>query len=289
MSLIGEVYPEPTPLQAATLPKREGGRVVDRGLCLLDPACHGPGELTDNLLAHLPVSGGSLPAAGRFFQITRRSCRKQAGFMLSYNPMCNVAIIFAALFLLLSSRTAFGQTAPMPGNGPTRGTSPVSGTPPHGEKSRPQVVRTPPTVTQPNVVNNGDTAVGSLPTSFPARQRLPHGRGRPFPLRPAYAAQDGRAPGRRLLENGDPCQRLLSAGRDGPIAPADQTEAWLCADSTHLYLAFHCLDSHPELIHASQIQRNGSIGEDDFVGVDIDSQNNRHGCPRFGDAARDAD
>ncbi len=75
--------------------------------------------------------------------------------------------------------------------------------------------------------------------------------------------------------------------RLGGTAPiTEQTEGWICADATHLYVAFHCLDSHPERIHASQIQRNGSIGEDDFVGIDIDSQNNHHGLSTFDVTAR---
>ncbi len=61
----------------------------------------------------------------------------------------------------------------------------------------------------------------------------------------------------------------------------EQTEAWLCADSRHLYIAFHCLDSHPELIRASETQRNGDISHDDLVGIDIDSQNTRRDASTF--------
>ncbi|AIE85386.1 carbohydrate binding family 9 domain-containing protein [Fimbriimonas ginsengisoli] len=55
----------------------------------------------------------------------------------------------------------------------------------------------------------------------------------------------------------------------------EQTEAWICADKTHLYVAFHCLDSHPELIRAHETQREGDINHDDYVLVAIDSQGSR--------------
>ncbi len=70
--------------------------------------------------------------------------------------------------------------------------------------------------------------------------------------------------------------------RNGGGKPsAQQTEIWICADRTHLYVAFHCLDSQPGLIRSSMTQRNGNIGRDDFVGFDIDSQGTRHGFSTF--------
>ncbi|MGI4787648.1 MAG: DUF5916 domain-containing protein [Janthinobacterium lividum] len=67
---------------------------------------------------------------------------------------------------------------------------------------------------------------------------------------------------------------------------AQQTEIWICADRTHLYVAFHCLDSQPNLIQSSMTQRNGNLGRDDFVGFDIDSQGSRHGYSTFITTAR---
>ena len=67
----------------------------------------------------------------------------------------------------------------------------------------------------------------------------------------------------------------------GGIASAQQTEAWICADRTHLYFAFHCLDSRPDLIRTSMTQRNGNTNHDDFIGMDIDSQGSRHGFSTF--------
>ena len=77
-------------------------------------------------------------------------------------------------------------------------------------------------------------------------------------------------------------------GGGHPRPASQQTEAWLCADKTHLYFAFRCLDDHPELIQASMTQRNGNLGHDDFVGMDIDSQNSRHGFSTFIVTARGA-
>jgi len=67
----------------------------------------------------------------------------------------------------------------------------------------------------------------------------------------------------------------------GGTPSAQQTESWICADKTHLYLAFRCRDAHPELIQASMTQRNGNIGHDDFVGLDIDSQGSHRGFSTF--------
>jgi hypothetical protein len=61
----------------------------------------------------------------------------------------------------------------------------------------------------------------------------------------------------------------------------EQTEAWICADSTHLYVAFHCLDNQPQSIKASETQRNGNTWIDDYVAVDIDSQNNHRNYSQF--------
>lgn len=175
----------------------------------------------------------------------------------------------AALLLLPFGVRA--QVAPAPG-----GTAAVSGTPPHTDHATPDVVRTPPTVMQPNVVNDGLASIIPSPPT-PAAW-----------LRQTIAIAPCAMPPKIDGYLDDVCWKTAThaagffrLGGTAPIDPANQTEAWLCADKTHLYIAFHCLDSHPELIHASQIQRGGNIGEDDFVGVDIDSQNNHHGTSTF--------
>lgn len=61
----------------------------------------------------------------------------------------------------------------------------------------------------------------------------------------------------------DPCWKAATKGRGfyrigGGTPSAQQTEVSLCADQTHLYIAFRCLDSHPELIQSSMTQRTGA-------------------------------
>lgn len=68
---------------------------------------------------------------------------------------------------------------------------------------------------------------------------------------------------------------------NGSAPIPQQTEAWICCDRKYLYLAFHCLDSEPGRIRASETQRDGDIWHDDFVGVDIDSQNSRRSLSSF--------
>ena len=72
----------------------------------------------------------------------------------------------------------------------------------------------------------------------------------------------------------------------GTQTVVEQTEAWICSDRDHLYVAFHCLDHHPELIRSSETIRNGDIGADDYVSVDIDSQNTRRDVSEFSVSAR---
>lgn len=60
-----------------------------------------------------------------------------------------------------------------------------------------------------------------------------------------------------------------------------QTEAWITADSTHLYVAFWCYDNEPNAIRAMETQRNGNTGLDDYVSVDIDSQDDHHSYSQF--------
>ena len=89
----------------------------------------------------------------------------------------------------------------------------------------------------------------------------------------------------------DPCwsraAHVVGFFRFGTTAPVvEQTEAWILCDSNRLYLAFHCLDSHPGLIRARQIQRNGDMTDDDYVGVAIDSQNSHRNVSSFQVSAR---
>jgi len=64
-------------------------------------------------------------------------------------------------------------------------------------------------------------------------------------------------------------------------AVVEQTQAWICADHRKLYLAFHCIDAHSELIRSFETQRDGDISKDDQVGVEIDSQESQRGFSSF--------
>ena len=198
--------------------------------------------------------------------------------------MCKAAIIFAGLSLFLPPLTALAQVAPAPGGGVVPATpgaaSPVNGAAPHIGASGPQVVPTPPTVIQPSVANDAGnnveaTAIPSPPTPAAwARQTITIA---PCTTPPKM---DGRLDD-LCWKTATRASGFYRLGGTAPIQVGDQTEAWICADATHLYVAFHCLDSRPALIQASQIQRDGNINEDDSFGVDIDSQNSHHGLSTF--------
>ena len=67
----------------------------------------------------------------------------------------------------------------------------------------------------------------------------------------------------------------------GSSPVVQQTEAWLCADARRLYVAFHCQDSHPEQIRADETLRDGNLGNDDYVAIQIDSQNTKRSATQF--------
>jgi len=66
----------------------------------------------------------------------------------------------------------------------------------------------------------------------------------------------------------------------------EQTEAWMCVDKTHLYVAFHCLDAHPDLIREVETQREGNVNHDDFVCIALDTQGNKRNVSQFNISAR---
>ena len=91
----------------------------------------------------------------------------------------------------------------------------------------------------------------------------------------------------------DPCWHTAThgmgfylSGGSGDITSDNQTEVFICADKQCLYIAFHCLDSHPDSIRASETVRGGDISKDDRVGVDIDSQDTHHSYSTFLVSAR---
>lgn len=84
----------------------------------------------------------------------------------------------------------------------------------------------------------------------------------------------------------DPCwekaTRAVGFYRFGGSSPvAQQTEAWLAVDNHFLYVAFHCFDSEPGKIRASETQRGGAVDDDDHVAIEIDSQNTHRNFSTF--------
>jgi len=179
---------------------------------------------------------------------------------------------------------------PGPAAAPGAASSPVNGAPPHVGASAPQVVPTPPTVTQPTVSNNaapagspagpggGEVMSSSVPS--PATPAAWTRLTVPVPACLVPPKIDGRLDDIcwRTAKRASGFYRLAGSSA---VSPADQTEVWLCADATHLYVAFHCLDSQPQHIQASATQRDGNVYRDDYVGIDLDSQNSRHNYSSF--------
>lgn len=64
-------------------------------------------------------------------------------------------------------------------------------------------------------------------------------------------------------------------------APQDATEVWVVADEKALHVAFRCRDSRPEAIFAEQTKRDGNLGFDDRVTVQIDPYHNHRSISDF--------
>jgi hypothetical protein len=69
-------------------------------------------------------------------------------------------------------------------------------------------------------------------------------------------------------------------------APQEQTEVWALADDKAIYFAFLCHDSQPEFIHAEQLKRDGNVGLDDHVTVELDPYHNHRQISDFSVNAR---
>jgi hypothetical protein len=64
-------------------------------------------------------------------------------------------------------------------------------------------------------------------------------------------------------------------------APSEQTEVYVLADQTHLYLAFRCYDRSPGKIERSRYRRDKGLGFDDHVVVEIDPFHNHREISKF--------
>lgn len=73
----------------------------------------------------------------------------------------------------------------------------------------------------------------------------------------------------------DPCweraTHVTEFYRERVFAPAlEATEAWVCYDEEHIYVAFRCHDPEPSRIRAMQRKRQGQISRDDRVSVAVE-------------------
>ena len=182
--------------------------------------------------------------------------------------------------VLAQAGTGGGLSGGVPAAVP--GTASVPNTSPIPTKPVPQVVPTPQAGTSQALTED---ELGDVPVSVPTDPAVWSRQS--FTVAPCAQppVMDGRL--------NDACWKTATKATGffryggGHAAPAlRQTQAWICADKTHLFFAFRCLDDHPELIKASETQRNGNIFRDDYVGIDIDSQNNRRGYSSFFVSAR---
>ena len=193
------------------------------------------------------------------------------------------------LFMLVCCallRPALGQ-APLPRAGstppaPIIGGSLAGGSTSRRAETRPQVVPTPPTLGSSQTQGAASGPPGLLSRAI-ASPPVPAAYKR-LTTEVAACAVPPKIDGTiddAAWKTATHAAGFFPLGTGTPIAPADQTEAWVCADKTHLYVAFHCLDSQPNKIHAAATQRDASLDSDDLVGIDIDSQNTRHAFSTF--------
>ena len=220
-------------------------------------------------------------------------CLLLAGILLPllFSPSVSGQSISSGAAPLAPSRTnTSGSTSPSTSGSPRKSSNPSTNIiDPNAANSKvPQVVPTPPTQPLGPGSPSGDPAFDAASASvIPAPPDPPSAWTRStHTIAPCTVAPqiDGRLD--------DACWKTATHVRGfyryggGGKPSAQQTEIWICADRTHLYVAFHCLDSQPGLIRSSMTQRNGNIGRDDFVGFDIDSQGTRHGFSTFISNAR---
>ena len=189
----------------------------------------------------------------------------------------SLCLLFLLAARIASAQTAGQAVAPLPNPSPVPSTSPIP------TKPVPQVVPTRPTQ-QGTSQGLTEDELG-LPVSVPADPAVWS--------RQSFTVASCTQPPTIDGTLGDACWKTATKaagffryGGGHAAPPSEQTQAWICADKTHLYFAFRCLDDHPELIRAGETQRNGNIFHDDYVGIDIDSQNSRRGFSSFFVSAR---
>jgi hypothetical protein len=105
-------------------------------------------------------------------------------------------------------------------------------------------------------------------------------------VRPKLALATTETPPKIDGDLSDPCWKSATKGSGFFRFPTkeaidQQTEVWICSSKKSLFVAFHCIESHPESIQAKETQRNGNLDQDDRVLVLIDSQCSRRNASEF--------
>jgi len=84
----------------------------------------------------------------------------------------------------------------------------------------------------------------------------------------------------------DPCWQTAAKGdgftlSDIGKAATEQTEFFVCFDSTSLYFGIYCHDSQPDKIVASQKERDGNLWNDDHIGITLDTFHEHRSSDEF--------
>jgi len=79
----------------------------------------------------------------------------------------------------------------------------------------------------------------------------------------------------------EPVRDFYQRERNEGLPATERTEVRVLYDQSFLYVGFHCLDSHPELISARGLFRDEGGGSDDLVSIMLDSFNDRRSAIQF--------
>ena len=74
--------------------------------------------------------------------------------------------------------------------------------------------------------------------------------------------------------NAPAIEQFTQVELDEGAAPTEKTEVKVLFDSEHLYLGIRCHDGEPHKIVAHQLNRDASMGSDDYVNIVLDTFNN---------------
>jgi hypothetical protein len=82
-------------------------------------------------------------------------------------------------------------------------------------------------------------------------------------------------------QRAEPVKDFYQRERNEGLPATERTEVRVLYDQSFLYVGFHCLDSHPELVTARGLFRDESGGADDLVSIMLDSFNDHRSAIQF--------